>query len=105
MKRFICSIIFFNSSYVAFCQVDKNVGRYFQFNENVNLSKCDGTGNVTSGTEIINADVQFKIDGSGIMPLKNLRAQHMNVDKTPAATPVFAFLKKNATNLNSSTCW
>ena len=44
--------------------MDKNVGKYFEFNENVSLGKCDGIGTTVAGSEIINEGVQFKIAGT-----------------------------------------
>jgi hypothetical protein len=64
MKKIIFLCIFLNSIINTYGQVDKNVGKYFEFNENVSLPKCDGIGNLTAGTEIINAGVQFRIDGT-----------------------------------------
>ncbi|UKJ06185.1 hypothetical protein [Solitalea lacus] len=64
MKKIYLSLLFVCFTFFAFCQVDKNVGKYFEFNENVSLEKCDGIGNTIAGSEIINAGVQFKIDGT-----------------------------------------
>jgi hypothetical protein len=68
MKKIILTIALVISWILSFSQIDNNVGKYFEFTQNVSIQKCDGIGNlVTPATsEIINVGIQFRIDGTAL---------------------------------------
>lgn len=64
MKKYVSTITAVLLYISSIAQTDENIGKYFQFVENVQLSKCDAIGTAGGGNDIIMKDIQFTIVGS-----------------------------------------
>jgi|CXWL01.1.fsa_nt_gi hypothetical protein len=64
MKKILLPFVFLLLTKNIFGQPDRNVGKYFQFLENIQLQKCDAIGGVIAGTVVILRGIQFRIDAT-----------------------------------------
>ncbi|MEP7376097.1 MAG: hypothetical protein ABI675_22060 [Chitinophagaceae bacterium] len=64
MKKYVCLFTILLVSATSFAQRDENIGKYFQFLENIQLEKCDAVGSGSGTKVIISRDIQFTIVSS-----------------------------------------